>query len=437
MDHLRAIRSFIEIADQGSLTRAAETLNLSRAMISRHLEALERWLGARLLHRTTRSVSLSEAGMQALPRLRQMVEMADELQAVAGAHRTEPAGKLRITTSLSFAVSCLAQAVVDFQARHPRIEIELLTVDRAVDLVAERIDLAVRITNRLDDGVVARRLASCRSVLCASPAYLKQHGRPERPEELEKHRCITSTFGARAEYRLRRAGRVTTHLVKGSLSSNETAVLRQAALSGAGIAMLPSYYVRDDLAQGALVRLLPDHEPEPLGIHAVYLSRQHQPQPLKLLIDFLAERFGGDIAPWDRQQQPAGTFMLEVAPSKIDGQGVFAGTPIPPRRKIGELRGELIDIDTARIRATRHERIMIVELSPQHAMDFRKSSDPLRFTNHSCQPNARFRIRPDRVEFYALRAIAAGEELTVRYGDTHHEGQRPCRCGAPTCVGRL
>lgn len=301
MDHLGAIRSFIEIADQGSLTRAADTLDLSRAMISRHLEGLERWLGARLLHRTTRRVSLSEAGLEALPRLRQMLELAADLQAVAGARTTEPTGKLRITTSLSFAVSSLTQAVVEFQSLHPRIVVELLTVDRAVDLVGERIDLAVRITNRLDDGVVARRLASCRSVLCASPAYLKRRGRPERPEDLQAHDCITHAFGARAEYRLRRAGRLTTVDVKGSLSGNETAVLRQAALAGAGIAMLPTYFVGDDLRQGTLMHLLPDHEPEPLGIHAVYLSRQHQPRPLKLLIDFLAERFGGDVAPWDLQ----------------------------------------------------------------------------------------------------------------------------------------
>ncbi|CAD5366997.1 LysR family transcriptional regulator [Rubrivivax sp. A210] len=300
MDHLQAIRSFVEIADQGSLTRAAETLDLSRAMVSRHLEGLERWLGTRLLHRTTRRVSLSEAGLEALPRLRQMLDLAADLQALAGAHRSEPTGKLRITTSLSFAVSCLTQALVDFQALHPRIALELLTVDRAVDLVGERIDLAVRITNRLDDGVVARRLASCRSVLCASPAYLAQHGRPERPEDLRAHACITHAFGARAEYRLRREGRLAAVGVSGPLSGNETAVLRQAALAGAGIAMLPSYFVGDDLRHGALVRLLPEHEPEPLGIHAVYLSRQHQPQPLKLLIDFLAQRFGGETAPWDR-----------------------------------------------------------------------------------------------------------------------------------------
>lgn len=300
MDHLSAARTFVEIADQGSLTRAAEALDLSRAMVSRHLEGLERWLGARLLHRTTRRVSLSEAGQEALPRLRQMLELAADVQAITGARRTDPAGKLRITTSLSFAVPHLTDAIADFQSRYPRIETELLTVDRAVDLVGERIDLAVRITNRLDEGVVARRLATCRSVLCASPAYLKRRGRPERPEDLKAHACITHSFGTRAEYRLRQAGRLSTVSVKGPLSSNETFVLRQAALAGAGIAMLPTYAVGDELARGALVRLLPDHEPEPLGIHAVFLSRQHQPQPLKLLIDFLAERFGGDVAPWDR-----------------------------------------------------------------------------------------------------------------------------------------
>jgi DNA-binding transcriptional LysR family regulator len=301
MDHLSAIRTFIQIADQGSLTRAAEALDLSRAMVSRHLESLERWLGTRLLHRTTRRVSLSEAGQEALPRLRQMLELATDVQSLAGARRTEPTGKLRITTSLSFATSSLTQAMVEFQVRYPRIEIELLTIDRAVDLVGERIDLAVRITNHLDEGVVARRLATCRSVLCAAPAYLKRRGAPHRPDDLTAHECITHSFGTRAEYRLRKAGRLTTVAVKGSISSNETLVLRQAALAGAGIAMLPTYFVRDDLAEGTLVRLLPDHEPEPLGIHAVFLSRQHQPQPLKLLIDFLAERFGGEVAPWDRE----------------------------------------------------------------------------------------------------------------------------------------
>lgn len=302
MDHLSAARTFVEIADRGSLTAAAEALDLSRAMVSRHLEALERWLGARLLHRTTRRVSLSDMGQEVLPRLRQMVELAVDIQEVAGARRTHATGKLRVTTSHSFAVSVLTPAIVAFQADFPGIEVELTAVDRAVDLVVDRIDLAIRITNRVDDGLVARRLATCHSALCAAPVYLQRQGRPERPEDLKAHQCITHAFGSRAEYRLWQGGRERRIPVDGILSCDETGVLRQAALGGAGIAMLPTYFVAGDLRSGALERLLPDFEPERLGIHAVYLSRRHQPRPLQLLIDFLADRFSGEVAMWDRPE---------------------------------------------------------------------------------------------------------------------------------------
>ena len=130
-------------------------------------------------------------------------------------------------------------------------------------------------------------------------------------------------------------------------------------------------------------------------------------------------------------------FPVEVQPSRIDGQGAFAAEAIPPRLKIGEIRGESISVADARIRATRSERIMIVEVSTRKAIDFSRSSDPMRYTNHSCQPNARLVIRDGRVEFYARRAIAPGEEITVDYGDTHHEGRLACRCGAPGCRGAL
>ena len=130
-------------------------------------------------------------------------------------------------------------------------------------------------------------------------------------------------------------------------------------------------------------------------------------------------------------------FAVDVAPSRIDGQGAFAAEAIAQRLKIGEIRGESISVADARIRATRSERIMIVELSSKRAIDFSCSADPMRYTNHSCQPNARLCIRQGRVEFYALRAIAAGEEITVNYGETHHEGRLACRCGAAGCAGRL
>ena len=130
-------------------------------------------------------------------------------------------------------------------------------------------------------------------------------------------------------------------------------------------------------------------------------------------------------------------FVVDVAPSRIDGQGAFAAEPIPPRLKIGEIRGESISVAQARIRATRQERIMIVEVSSRKAIDFSRSSDPMRYTNHSCQPNARLCIRQGRVEFYAVKPIATGDEITVNYGETHHEGKLRCQCGAPGCRGAL
>jgi len=143
------------------------------------------------------------------------------------------------------------------------------------------------------------------------------------------------------------------------------------------------------------------------------------------------------------QKQPAGRrgnpqkFAVEVKASGIDGQGAFAAEPIPARRKIGEIRGEAISVREARRRVRGQARIMIVEITERRAIDASQSGDPLRFTNHSCQPNAVLRIRQGRVEFYAMRDVAPGEELTVNYGETHHEGRLRCRCGAPGCVGRL
>lgn len=134
---------------------------------------------------------------------------------------------------------------------------------------------------------------------------------------------------------------------------------------------------------------------------------------------------------------PYQKYDVAVKPSRIDGRGAFAAEPVPARRKIGEIRGESISVVEARIRATRHERVMIVEVSDKRAIDFHKSTDPMRYTNHSCLPNARLCIRQGRVEFYAVRDILLGEEITVDYGETHHEGRLACRCGAPNCVGKL
>lgn len=141
--------------------------------------------------------------------------------------------------------------------------------------------------------------------------------------------------------------------------------------------------------------------------------------------------------PGDRASGGPQDFAVHVQPSPIDGLGVFAADPVPAGRRIGEIRGRRMSVVEARIRATRYERVMIVEVSPEEAIDFHRSTDPLRYTNHACTPNARLVIDDGRVEVHALRDLQPGEEITVRYGDTHHEGSLPCRCGLPGCVGRL
>ncbi|MDX5379605.1 MAG: LysR family transcriptional regulator [Halomonas sp.] len=300
MDRFTAMQVFVAVTERGSVTAAAESLEMSRAMASRYLESLERWLGVRLLHRTTRRIALTDAGHEALTRCRQMLDLADEAQAAAGVRSVEPRGRLRIATSQSFAQAWLAEAVAEFLDVHPQAQVELLVLERAVNLVEERVDLAVRITNQLDDSLVARKLCSCRSLLCASPGYAKRHGLPQTPEELAEHANVAHAYVSRSKISLCRKGRSVTVPVAERLSSNEAGVVRAAALAGAGIALLPTYFVADDLRHNRLVAVLPAWEPESLGIHAVYLSRRHQPLLLRAMIDFLAERLGGDVAPWDR-----------------------------------------------------------------------------------------------------------------------------------------
>ncbi|MEO6277573.1 LysR family transcriptional regulator [Roseateles sp.] len=304
MDRLTAVQVFVEVADRGSLTQAAERLEMSTAMVSRYLAAAEGWFGARLLHRTTRRLSLTDAGTAALPACRQLLDLALETQHLAGEGSREPSGVLRLAASGSFADAHLTAALVDFQQLHSQVEVMLSVADKATDLVTERVDLAVRITNNLDPAVIARPLARCRSVLCASPAYLQRHGTPRTAEDLLRHRCVAHAFGIGRQYRFTRAGESIAVPVDWCFHTNETAVLRRAVLAGAGVGMLPTYYLGDDLRAGRLVPLLPEHEPEVLGIHALYLSRQHQPLALRLLVDFLAARFAGE--PWD-QAPPAAT----------------------------------------------------------------------------------------------------------------------------------
>ncbi|MCM5679799.1 LysR family transcriptional regulator [Schlegelella sp. S2-27] len=298
MDRLTATRVFITVVEQGSLTRAADTLDMSTAMVSRYLAAMETWLHARLLHRTTRRISLTDAGESALSSCRHLLESAEDVESRAQAAGREASGRLRVASSPSFAEAQLAAALVEFQRLHPKVSASLLTAEHSVDLAAERIDLAVRITNTLEPTLISRRLATCRSALCASREYLQAHGTPRREEDLRGHRCLNHALVTTAQFRV---GAGPAELAgTEAFTSNDTAVLRRAALAGAGIAILPTYLVGADLREGRLKRVLPSLEPDPLGIHAIFLSRQHLPLALRLLIDFLAQRFGGSAAPWDR-----------------------------------------------------------------------------------------------------------------------------------------
>lgn len=289
------MRVFVEIVDSGSITQAAERLSLSRAMVSRYLADLEGWLQLRLLHRTTRRLSLTEAGEEALLHCRHMLALEMQVQGVAGALRQTPQGRLRLTTSASLADAYLTEAMARFLLQYPGIHLELLVLERAVNLVEERIDLALRITNQLDEQQHARLLGQCHSVLCASPDYLARCGQPETPQQLQSHQCITHAYVGRSEYLLQRGAERIRVPVSGRLHSNETLITRRAALAGAGIAQLPMYLVHADLQQGRLTPVLPDWSLNTLGVYALYLNRQHQPLSLRLLLDFLVADMEGRV----------------------------------------------------------------------------------------------------------------------------------------------
>ena len=294
MDRMTAMNVFVEVVERGSLTAAAEALEMSRAMVTRYLAEVERWLGARLLHRTTRRISLTGLGEAALLRFRQMLAIGDELRGELASDNPEPHGLIRVTSSVSFGQSHLAAAVAGFVQRYPLARVELLAVDRLVNLVEERVDVAVRISRAIDPALIARRLATCRSLLCAAPAYLARHGTPTSAEELARHNCLTHHYVGKSVWQLQRGGRAIAVAVGGSISANEASLLLEAVRAGAGIAMLPSYQVAPYLRSGELVALLPEYALEEMGIHAVYASRRQLPAIMRSFLDYLVERFAGD-----------------------------------------------------------------------------------------------------------------------------------------------
>jgi DNA-binding transcriptional LysR family regulator len=293
MDRITAARVFVSIAERGSMIAAADVLDMSRAMVTRYLAEMEEWAGARLLHRSTRRLSLTDAGDITLARCRRMLEVADDMAVAAGDDADTPQGLLRITCSQSLAQAELAAAVGEYLKRYPRTSVDLQVNNRAVNLIEERIDLALRITNALEPNLIARQLGHCDSVVCAAPSYLKERGTPQRPQDLGGHNCLTYTYFGKSLWQFTgEEGAAVSVPVSGNLSANEDLILLKAAEQGSGIALQPLYSAAPLIAAGKLVALLPGYTPSRMGIYGIYTSRQHMSPALRAMLDLLLTWFG-------------------------------------------------------------------------------------------------------------------------------------------------
>jgi DNA-binding transcriptional LysR family regulator len=290
MDRLTAAQVFKEIAERGSMIAAAEALDMSRAMVTRYLAEMEEWCGARLLHRTTRRVSLTAAGEVTLARCREMLALAADMNAAGDPDA--PHGLLRIASSHSLAQTALAGAVADFLRRYPRTAIDLQVDNRAVNLVKQRIDLAIRITNGLEPNMIARRLGDCDSVVVAAPSYLAGRPAPQQPGDLAQHNCLTYSYFGKSVWRFEPADEPALQVpVSGNLSANESMALLAATVEGAGVALQPRFAAAPLLRAGQLVELLPAWRPQRMGIYGIYTSREHMPPALRAMLDHLLDWF--------------------------------------------------------------------------------------------------------------------------------------------------
>lgn len=291
MDRVKAAIVFNRICEHGSLSAASRVLEMSRPMVSRYLEQMEQWAGTRLLHRSTRKLSLTAAGERVLEQSRELVEVAER---IADQQEAEtPAGRLRVACARFSAEHLVMPWLPEFLARYPALGIDLHVSNQAVNLVEEGIDLAIRVTNDLDPNIIARRLGECESVLCASPDYLARYGRPTEPEQLAMHNCLHYSQFSRGLWYFRQAdGERVALEVKGNFSANESSLLMNAARAGLGIALLPQLEVHQSLASGELEPVLEQLKPEPLGIFGLYRSRRHQPLALSLLLEAIKAHIG-------------------------------------------------------------------------------------------------------------------------------------------------
>lgn len=284
MDRVMAATVFNHICDLGSLSAAARALGLSRPMVSRYLDEMEKWAGARLIHRTSRRLTITPAGEEALVKTRTLAQLSQAIGAASAADI--PSGTLRVACAHFTAMHILAPMLPGFLARYPELRIEVEINNQPVSLVGERIDVAIRITDNPEPGAIARRLGDCESVLCASEAYLRQHGTPQTLEDLTQHNCLYySGFAGKSWHFLNEQGEAVSVAIKGNLSAGISSLLCESALAGMGIALVPEKEAREGLAQGRLVRLLPTLQPRRLAVYGLYLSREHQPAGLRIFLE--------------------------------------------------------------------------------------------------------------------------------------------------------
>lgn len=289
---LQQLGSFLAVVRAGSFVAAAEATGLSKAAVSRHVAELEAQLGVRLLHRTTRRLSLTDDGQRFHVRAVELVAALDELEAETASSGGEATGRLRINAPVTFGNLHLAPLWPRFTAANPKVSLDITLNDRIVDLVDEGFDVAVRITNRLDPQLVGRRLATTRIVLCASPGYLAANGTPTHPRDLASHQVLAYSYWAGGDdWRFDGPGGEVAVRVQPRIHTNSGDTCRVAALQDQGIILQPDFLVGPDLARGALVELMPAYRSIELGVHAVYASRKYLPMKTRRLIDFLVEAF--------------------------------------------------------------------------------------------------------------------------------------------------
>ncbi|MDI9273396.1 LysR family transcriptional regulator [Stenotrophomonas sp. PFBMAA-4] len=290
MDTLDAMRVFVAVVERNGFSAAAQALDMSTAGVTRQVAALEKRLSTRLLHRTTRRVSPTSAGAAYYAQCVRLLAEFDALEASIGAQALEPSGTLRINAPVSWGIARLGPLLAGYRQRFPQVELDLALSDRLVDMVEEGYDVAIRITREPSPALIARRLGQARITLCAAPSYLAARGTPRTPQDLEQHDCLGYSYWASGnQWPLQGPGGETRVTVNSILQANNGDVLREAAIAGMGVILQPDFLLEDALADGRLVRVLPEWDVPAIGIFAVYTSRSHLAPKVRSFIDYLVD----------------------------------------------------------------------------------------------------------------------------------------------------